>query len=251
MELYVIGSGTGAPSLRRGSPGSVIRVGGSTLLLDSGSGTLRRLLELDIDFKEIGYLLYSHLHPDHTSDLVPFLFASNYGSEKMREKDLCVIGPVGMAEFHSRLKEAYGKWIVPMRYNLELVEISDEKLKFADFNLQGFPLVHSTHSVGFRLQSNEGKVVAYSGDTDYCANLIKLARGVDLLVLECSFPDDRKVEGHLTPTLAGRVAREAECKRLVLTHFYPPCDDCDVKGAVESQYSGTVIVSEDLMKLAI
>jgi ribonuclease BN (tRNA processing enzyme) len=96
-----------------------------------------------------------------------------------------------------------------------------------------------------------GKAVAYSGDTDYCPNLILLAREVDLLILECSFPDDRKVEGHLTPSLAGRVAREAGCKRLLLTHFYPPCDDCDVKGAVESQYSGTVIVAEDVMKLAI
>jgi ribonuclease BN (tRNA processing enzyme) len=251
MELYVVGSGTCAPSLRRGSPGCVIRAGNSTLLLDSGSGTLRRLLELAIDFKEIGYLFYSHLHPDHTSDLVPFLFASNYGSEEMREKDLCVIGPVGMAEFHSRLKEAYGKWIVPKSYNLELVEIADEELKFTDFNLQGFPLVHSNHSVGFRLQSNEGKVVAYSGDTDYCDNLIKLARGVDLLVLECSFPDDRKVEGHLTPTLAGRVAREAECKRLVLTHFYPPCDELDIKKIVEKEYSGEIILAEDLMKIVV
>ena len=61
MEVYIIGSGTGIPSLRRGSPGTVIKIGDSIMLLDSGSGTLRRLLEVDIDFNEIDYLLYSHL----------------------------------------------------------------------------------------------------------------------------------------------------------------------------------------------
>jgi len=251
MEVYIIGSGTGVPSLKRGSPGTVIRTGDSIMLLDSGSGTLRRLLEVDIDFREIDYLLYSHFHPDHTSDLVPFLFASQYGSERKRVKELSIIGPVGIAEFYRSLKTAYGKWIVPQSFSLDLVEIDHDRMSFADFDLQGFPLVHSDHSVGFRLRSKEGKVVAYSGDTDYCANLIELAKGVDLLILECSLPDDRKVDGHLTPSLAGRVAREAECRRIILTHFYPPCDDYDITGIVKEQYSGEVILAEDLMKIVV
>jgi ribonuclease BN (tRNA processing enzyme) len=164
---------------------------------------------------------------------------------------LYIIGPEGIEEFYQRLKLAYGKWIVPQNFRFDLVEITREELIFTDFILQGFPLLHSDHSVGFRLKSNEGKMVAFSGDTDYCPNLIELARGVDLLILECSFPDDRKVEGHLTPSLAGRVARETECKRLLLTHFYPPCDDHDIMRIVKKQYSGEVILAEDLMKIVI
>lgn len=251
MEVYIIGSGTGIPSLKRGSPGTVVKVGNSIILLDSGPGTLRRLLEVDIDFREIDYLLYSHLHPDHTSELVPFLFASQYGSEKKREKRLSILGPVGFAEFYQRLKLAYGKWITPQSFELDLVEITREELSFTDFTLQGFPLVHSENSVGFRLKSPEGRVVAYSGDTDYCSDLIELARGVDLLILECSLPDDRKVEGHLTPSLAGQVARESECKRLLLTHFYPPCDDHDIVKIVKGQYAGEVMLAEDLMKVVV
>ena len=72
-----------------------------------------------------------------------------------------------------------------------------------------------------------------------------------VLILECSSPDDMKIDGHLTPSLAGRVARETECKRLLLTHFYPPCDDCDIVKIVESQYSGEVILAEDLMKVVV
>ena len=104
MEIIIIGSGTGVPSLRRGSPATVIRVGDHLLLLDSGSGTLRRLLEAGVDFRDVDYLFYSHFHPDHTSDLVPFLFASNYGSEEVRRRGLTIIGPPGMADFYEKLK---------------------------------------------------------------------------------------------------------------------------------------------------
>lgn len=251
MEIYAIGSGTGVPSLKRGSPATVIRAGKSVMLLDSGSGTLRRLLEVDIDFNGIEYLLYSHFHPDHTADLVPFLFASNYGSERKRTRPLYLIGHEGIAHFYEGLRDIYGQWVIPQSYTLHIMEMKEKEIVFSDFSLQGFHLEHSDHSIGFRVTTPGGKTVAYSGDTDYCPNLILLAREVDLLILECSFPDDRKVDGHLTPSLAGRVAREARCKQVLLTHLYPPCDAYDVKGAVESQYSGTVIVAEDLMKLVI
>ena len=102
-----------------------------------------------------------------------------------------------------------------------------------------------------RPKSPEGKVVAYSGDTDYCPNLIELAKGVDLLILECSLPDDMKIDGHLTPSLAGRVARETECKRLLLTHFYPPCDKYDIVEIVKKQYKGEVKLAEDLMRIVV
>ena len=251
MEISVIGSGTGVPSLRRGSPGTVVKVGTSTLLLDSGSGTLQRMLQANIDYKELDYLLYSHFHPDHTAELVPFLFASNYGSEQKRTGELKVIGPGGMGQFYEGLKAVYGRWIVPQGYTLTIVEIGEEEITFPDFSLQGFSLLHSDNSVGFRVTGRDGKAVAYSGDTDFCSNLIALGREVDLFILECSFPDSRKVEGHLTPSLAGRVAREAGCKRLLLNHFYPPCDEEDIVTSVKDQYSGEVTVAEDFMKVVL
>ena len=251
MEISVIGSGTGVPSLRRGSPGTVIRVGTSTLLMDSGSGTLQRLLQAHIDYKEVDCLLYSHFHPDHTADLVPFLFASNYGSDRKRTQELRVIGPVGMGQFYEGLKAVYGRWIVPQDYTLTIMEVGKEENTFPDFSLQGFYLLHSDSSAGFRVTSRDGKTVAYSGDTDYCSNLIALGREVDLFIVECSFPDSRKVEGHLTPSLAGRVAREASCKRLLLTHFYPPCDEEDMVASVKDQYPGEVTLAEDFMRIVV
>jgi ribonuclease BN (tRNA processing enzyme) len=93
--------------------------------------------------------------------------------------------------------------------------------------------------------------MAISGDTGYCQNIIDLAFEVDLLVLECSFPDGKKVEGHLTPSLAGRIALESRCKKLLLTHLYPVCDQFDIQRECEQVYKGKIILAEDLLKVKI
>ena len=112
-------------------------------------------------------------------------------------------------------------------------------------------MAHISESVGYRIEFKDGKSIALSGDTDYCKNIIDLAFGVDLLVLESSFPDEKKAEGHLTPSLAGRIGLETRCKRLLLTHLYPICDQFDILNQCKQVYKGEVILGEDLMKIKI
>jgi ribonuclease BN (tRNA processing enzyme) len=112
-------------------------------------------------------------------------------------------------------------------------------------------MAHIGESVGYRVEFEDGKSMAISGDTDYCQNIIDLAFEVDMLVLECSFPDGKKVEGHLTPSLAGRIALESRCKKLLLTHFYPICDQFDISNQCRQVYPGQIILGEDLMRIAI
>jgi ribonuclease BN (tRNA processing enzyme) len=112
-------------------------------------------------------------------------------------------------------------------------------------------MAHISGSVGYRIEFKDGKSVAISGDTDYCQNLIELAFKVDLLVTECSFPDEKKVQGHLTPSLAGRIALESQCQKLLLTHLYPICDQFDILNQCRQVYQGEVLLGEDLMKVKI
>ena len=93
--------------------------------------------------------------------------------------------------------------------------------------------------------------MVYSGDTDYCDNIVKLGREADVLILECSFPDERKTEGHLTPSLAGKIAREASCKKLLLTHFYPVFQGHDILAECRKEFSGEIILAEDGMKITV
>ena len=78
MQLTVIGSGTAALRAERGFSGYVLKNDEELYLLDGGSGTLRKCAEAGISYKEIDKIFYTHLHPDHTTDLVPFLFATKH-----------------------------------------------------------------------------------------------------------------------------------------------------------------------------
>jgi ribonuclease BN (tRNA processing enzyme) len=249
-ELIVIGTGTGIPSLRRGAPGLLVISDGTRLLIDSGSGTLGRMLEVGVTYRDPDLLLYTHIHPDHVSDLVPIIFASKY-ADHPREKELLCIGGPGFRSYFEKLKNLYGSWIEPKSYPLTIKEISQEAFVYMNLRILSSPMAHISESVGYRIEFKDGKSMAISGDTDYCQNIIDLAFEVDLLVLECSFPDGRKVEGHLTPSLAGRIALESGCKKLLLTHLYPICDQIDILNQCRQVYPGEIILGEDLMRIGI
>jgi len=249
-ELIIIGSGTGIPSLRRSSPGLVVLSDSATLLIDSGPGALRKMLEVGITYQDIDILLYTHIHPDHVSDLVHVLFACKY-ADLPREKELLCIGGPGFKSYFEKLKNLYGHWIEPQSYPLVIKEASQEAFPYRDLRISSKPMAHISESVGYRIEFKDGRSMAVSGDTDYCQNIIDLASEVDLLVLECSFPDGKKVEGHLTPSLAGRIASESRCKKLLLTHLYPVCDQFDIVSQCKQIYPGQVILGEDLMRIQI
>ncbi len=249
MNLTVLGSGTCVPSLQRGGPGLLIQNGQSSLLLDSGLGSLHKLLKLGLSYGDIDCLGYTHTHPDHTAELVPFLFACNYG-EAVRQKPLTIIGGPGFEQFFQELTAVYGHWLRARHYPLKLLELPDGQWQCPDFSLTTAPVEHSPQSIAYRIEAG-GRSLVVSGDSDYCLPLVKLAQAADLLVLECAFPEGKKVEGHLTPGLAGQIANEAGCKRLLLTHFYPVCDNSPIKEQCRKVFSGELILAGDLLQLAV
>jgi len=249
-ELVILGSGTGIPSLRRGSPGLLLTSNNFHLLIDSGSGALRNLLKVGVTYRDIDLLLYTHIHPDHTADLVPILFACKYG-DLPREKDLTCAGGPGFKHHFKKIRDLYGSWIEPQTYRLTIKGISSKPFLLGEMKILSEPMAHLPESVGYRIEWKDGKSLVISGDTDYCENIVRLASEADLLVLECSFPDEKKVDGHLTPSLAGRIGRESRCKRLLLTHLYPICDQYDILNQCRQVYPGEVILGEDLMSVKI
>jgi ribonuclease BN (tRNA processing enzyme) len=250
IELMILGSGTGVPSLKRAPPSLLLVSDASTILIDSGSGTLRRMLEVGTTYQDIDLLLYTHTHPDHIADLVPILFACKY-AENPRQTDLLCLGGPGFSEYFRKIESLYGSWIKPRSYRLTVKEISHGPIAYRDVEIRSKSMAHLPGSVGYRIQGTGEESVVISGDTDYCQALVDLGYEADLLVLECSFPNGKKIEGHLTPSLAGRIATEANCKRLLLTHLYPLCDQEDILSQCRQTFSGEVTVAEDLLRVRV
>ena len=251
MELIVLGSGTGVPSLRRGAPAYAVLAAGRLILLDLGSGACRALLRHGLNFSQVDIMALSHLHPDHIGDLVPFLFASHYALGYTRQEPFWLLAARGFAAFHERLKSAFGQWVEAPAGLLRLRELNPEGPDGAvweGLTIKTAPVNHIEGSLAYRLEA-EGQALVYSGDTDESDSLADLAKGANLLILECSMP--HKVPGHLTPGEAGRLAAKAGVARLLLTHFYPPCDEVDVGALAAREFTGEILLAEDDLRIRL
>jgi len=253
ITVTILGSGTCVPSLERSSSSVLADSGESKILIDCGPGTMRRLLENGTQIYEISHLLLSHFHPDHTGELVPFLFANKYPDGKRRKIPLSIIGGKGMAGFYAGLKNVYGSWIDLEPNRLNILELSPEKsgISLDDATLESVHVEHNEESLAFRITGSGGCSFVYSGDTDCCDGLVEIARGADLLICESALPDELKVKGHLTPSAAGNIASKANVKKLILTHFYPECDKVDIERQCRKTYKGPLILGKDLMKVCL
>ncbi len=135
-------------------------------------------------------------------------------------------------------------------FALELRELTAETIDCDSWRLTARSVPHTDVSLAYRIDAAAGSIV-YSGDTDYSEDLIELACGADLFILECAFPEGQKVKGHLTPSLAGDMAARAGVKMLLMTHFYPACRGNDLMSPCQKQFPGKIILAEDLMRLRV
>ena len=250
MELTVLGSGTVVLQPNRGPAGYLLKVASRTFLLDGGTGSLLNALRAGVSYFDIDNICYTHLHPDHTSDLVPFLFGTKYTPGVTRRKKLSLFGPVGFQGFFDKLVDLYGRGMVQIEYSMEIRELGAESLSLGDLTIRTRRMQHAENAIGYRFEWGD-KIFVYSGDTDFCGEIVELARGADLLLIECSFPDDKKVRGHLTPSEVGEIAATAGAKKVLLTHIYPPFDESAILDAVSRRFGGEIRIAHDLERAVI
>jgi ribonuclease BN (tRNA processing enzyme) len=211
---------------------------------------MRRMLRADTTLWDVSYIFYSHLHPDHTAELVPFLFASKYPEKTHRRHPLTIIAGRGFLDFFKGLRAVFGEWINIGPGLLSIIELDNttkDVRTFEDFSVGSMPVDHRPESLAYRITGPGGKSVVYSGDTDVCDSLADIAKDADLFICESALPDALKTEGHLTPSRAGKIAATAKVGKLVLTHLYPECDTVDIEKECRKTYNGPLVLAEDLM----
>ena len=230
----------------------MVRAGGQTLVFDLGSGALRGMLRSGLDPFAVDRIFFTHLHPDHTVDVVPLLFAINYGAPEKRTLPLYVTGPEPFLQFWDSVMKVWGDWMTGEHATLvsELPHECSSPIDLADCRLSWAPAEHRRESIAYRLDAHGGAFV-YTGDTEYSESVVELARGADTLLIECSFPDESHVPGHLTPSDVARIASEAGVGRVILTHIYPAADELDLVTEVGRGFDGEVVVAEDGLEFGV
>ena len=116
-----------------------------------------------------------------------------------------------------------------------------------DFRVFSSPVRHLLPTVGLRFEFNHnGKVMAYSCDTEPCAQVVRLAEGADVLIHEAA----GAARGHSSAEQAGEIATRAEAGALYLIH-YPTGKYAtgDLVREAAGTYQGPIKVAEDFMVL--
>ena len=188
------------------------------VVLDAGNG----IYKLDKYIKEDKpiFLFVSHFHIDHVSGfhtLAKFKFKQELDVcvAKDRKKDFdTLVNPPYTIGIENKSEN-----ISNLHYKIQVHELSENNNNLP-FPVSCIELYHAYKDHGYRFEL-DGKIIAYSGDTGICENSYKLAKNVDVLIHECSWETNPMGNkwGHVDPILASNLAKQANVKQLILTHF--------------------------------
>ena len=254
MRLTVLGSGTSIPLTYMASPSILLDIDGTVLLLDMGPGTVRQLARTGINNASIDHILLSHFHPDHTADLVHFLFVTRNPNIFNKRKQFTISGSKGLKKLINNLQKAYPRWLDMPEEKMTVEELDPVNKKFqhySKYTVSTCRVNHTDSSLAYRIEDKKGKSIVYTGDTAWCEELITFAGDTELLIMECSLPEESSVENHLSPAQAGQIAASAGVKKLLLVHFYPEVLSTDITGECRKYYKGELILGRDLLSINI
>lgn len=230
MKFIILGSGTTVPHPTRSSSGYWLETAGGTLLLDCSASAIHRITQEGLDWANLDSIWISHFHMDHVGGLAPFLAGTKHAPQmKEREKPLRIFGGAGLRSLLDNFNSANNYKLFEQPFPLEVVEIVEpDKLEI----LPGlaaitFSTPHTDESRAIRLESVDGKVIVYTADTGFTMELGDFAKNADLLVIEASYPKDKKQDKHLELAETMDIIRGAAPKRTVLTHLYQVWDEVD------------------------
>lgn len=255
MKLTILGSGSYLPSLKRHCSAYLLETEGEKIAFDFGRGAVDQLLKLGVDYKNLDRIFISHTHPDHTSDLIPFIEImlhahSDFG---LRTKTLYIYGPKGFKQFYKNITKVYYSLEIKPDLSFKVIfkELGDTKIKLPNLKITSFKVNHNENlnSLAFRIE-DEKKSVFYSGDVSTDENNFKGLKNVDLSVIEStrSVP----VKGHLSVAEAAMIASKHGAKKLVLTHISDLLfKNFDILGEAKKYFPGEVIVAQDMMETKI
>jgi ribonuclease BN (tRNA processing enzyme) len=221
LRLTFLGSGDAFGSGGRLQTCLYLEGPGGLVLLDCGATALVAMKRAGLDPASVGWVLLTHLHGDHFGG-VPFLVLD--GQFSRRERPLVVAGPPGTRERVTAAMEVFfpGSSGAARRFHTDIVPMSaGVATGVGPVTVTPFVLEHASGAPAYALRVEwAGKIVTYSGDTEWCEALVDAGRGADLFVCE-AYTFERRIRYHLDhATLAENLGRIG-ARRVILTHLGP------------------------------
>ena len=248
MRLTVLGCGPAAPQPDTPASGLLVQSGETAILLDCGQGVAARLVQrvrLDL----LSAIVVGHMHADHYIDLSALRYRFPWGNRAQAR--LPVYLPPGGRSHVSALAEAISERPGFFDDAFDLQEYDPAtSIVIGDTTLSFVPGRHYVPAWGVALTDRAGHRLVYAGDTGPNPDLVAAASGADLLVCEATLgsvaEDDPARRGHLTLEETLEIARQAQARHLLVTH-YPSARRAAMTAQVAALGSTVVIAQPDLV----
>ncbi|MFW5939857.1 MAG: MBL fold metallo-hydrolase [Halolamina sp.] len=254
MQVTLLGTGSAMPLRDRVQTGLLLERDDRALLVDCGAGVLHRLSNTGVGYEGVSTVLLTHHHLDHVSDLLALLKARWLAGETHLE----VIGPAGTKSLLDDLLGVHD--YLEDRVDLSIREVrTGAEFEAAGFEIAARETVHSMECLAYRFTGDDG-MGASSGDFTFGADgeasgsIARFADGSEVLLHDCSFPDEVDVDNHPTPTQLGEALAGTDIDRLLLTHLYPHTEgkhDEMIESIERAGFGGNVLVAEDGMTVEV
>ena len=221
VQLQFLGSGDAFGSGGRFQTCFRLSGAGGDVLIDCGASSLIAMKRQGVNPSEVGWVLLSHLHVDHFGG-VPFLILD--GQFSRRTSPLVVAGPPGLrTRMASAMEVSFpGSTRITRRFATELVELPERLTSsVGPARVTPFAVAHASGAPSYALRIEYGgKIVTYSGDTEWTDALIAAAYGADLFICE-AYVFDKKIKFHLDDRTLHAHRHLLDCRHIILTHMGP------------------------------
>ena len=220
VEIRFLGTGDAFGSGGRLHTATLVRSAEGNLLVDCGPSTLAAMRRQALEPGDVDAIVLTHLHGDHFAGIPFLLMDAHFATHRTRP--LVIAGPVGVEERIGRALDVLfpGAGALPFRFPLTYVEWTErEPVQAGPVVVTPFEVKHSTAipCYGLRVE-HSGRVLAFSGDTEWTDALVPLSADADLFVCEC-FGDESAPPHHLDYRTLQSHRHALTCRRLLLTHM--------------------------------
>jgi ribonuclease BN (tRNA processing enzyme) len=248
MHVRFLGCGDAFGSGGRLNTCFFVKQGGARVLIDCGASAMISIRRFGVDPNGVDAIVLSHLHADHFGGLPSFILDAQLVSRRTRP--LLIAGPAGLDGRIDALMEAHfpGSTKVKRKFPIELIELQPDRpidVGAIGVRVSGYVVIHpsETPSLALRIESG-GKVLTYTGDTEWVDTLLAAGRNADLLIAE-AYCFERKVQFHLDYSTLREKLPMIGAKRLILTHMSPDmlCRVSELKDC-EAAYDGMEVEIE-------